>query len=102
VNITTRRLNCGQLPGILKLPERGSENGRRAGDAKSVALVPGGCVVTIDPATSFHSDGPMIRHDEPWVQIAYLNERNQIYFTDEFLEIMGELGWEAKAFAGHR
>jgi len=43
----------------------------------------------------------MIYHDEPWVQIAYLNEYNQIYFTDEFLEIMGELGWEAKAFVGH-
>jgi hypothetical protein len=43
----------------------------------------------------------MIRHDEPWVQIAFLDEQNTIYFTDEYLEIMGELGWEAKAFAGH-
>jgi hypothetical protein len=43
----------------------------------------------------------MIYHDEPWVQIAYLNEHNQIYFTEEFREIMGELGWEAKAFTGH-
>jgi hypothetical protein len=43
----------------------------------------------------------MIRYDEPWVQIALLNEQNQIYFTDEFLEIMDELGWEAKAFTGY-
>ncbi|MFO7625434.1 MAG: response regulator transcription factor [Anaerolineales bacterium] len=43
----------------------------------------------------------MIYHDEPWVQIAYLNDHNQIYFTEEFREIMGELGWEAKAFTGH-
>lgn len=39
----------------------------------------------------------MIRHDEPWVQIASLDEQNQIHFSDDFLEIMGELGWEAKA-----
>jgi hypothetical protein len=43
----------------------------------------------------------MIHHDEVWVQIASLDNRNQITFTEEFLEIMGELGWEAKAFAGH-
>jgi hypothetical protein len=43
----------------------------------------------------------MIRHDEPWVQIAFLDDQNHIYFTGEFLEIVGELGWEAKAFAGH-
>ena len=43
----------------------------------------------------------MIHHDEAWVQIASLDNQNQITFTDEFLEIMGELGWEAKAFAGH-
>jgi hypothetical protein len=43
----------------------------------------------------------MIHHDEPWIQIASLNNQDQIYFTDEFQEIMGELGWEAKAFVGH-
>ena len=43
----------------------------------------------------------MIRHDEPWVQIASLDDQNRIYFTDAFLEIMGDLGWEAKAFVGH-
>ena len=43
----------------------------------------------------------MIRHDELWVQIAFLDDQNRIYFTDEFLEIMDELSWEAKAFAGH-
>jgi hypothetical protein len=43
----------------------------------------------------------MIRHDEPWVQIAFLDDQNRIYFTGEFLEIMGDLGWEAKAFVGH-
>jgi hypothetical protein len=43
----------------------------------------------------------MIRHDEPWVQIASLDDQDHIYFTTEFLEIMGEFGWEAKAFVGH-
>lgn len=43
----------------------------------------------------------MIRHDEPWIQIAFLNDQNHILFTDAFLEIMGDLGWEAKAFVGH-
>jgi hypothetical protein len=42
----------------------------------------------------------MIHHDEPWIQIAFLDDQNQIYFTAEYLEIMGDLGWEAKAFAG--
>ena len=43
----------------------------------------------------------MIHHEEQWVQIASLDDQDCIYFTDEFLEIMGELGWEAKAFVGH-
>ncbi|HRQ42589.1 MAG TPA: hypothetical protein PLD25_32130 [Chloroflexota bacterium] len=43
----------------------------------------------------------MIQHDEPWVQIAFLDDQNRIYFTDEYRQIMGELGWEAKAFVGH-
>ncbi len=43
----------------------------------------------------------MIRHDEPWMQIASLDAQNHIFFTDEFREMMGALGWEAKAFVGH-
>jgi hypothetical protein len=43
----------------------------------------------------------MIHNDEPWIQIASLDDQNCIYFTDEFREIMGNLGWEAKAFVGH-
>jgi hypothetical protein len=43
----------------------------------------------------------MIRHDEQWVQIAFLDDQDQIRFTGEFQEIMGDLGWEAKAFVGH-
>jgi hypothetical protein len=42
-----------------------------------------------------------ITRNEEWVQIAVLNEQDQIVFTPEYVEIMGELGWEAKAFAGH-
>jgi hypothetical protein len=40
------------------------------------------------------------RNDE-WIRIAALNEREEICFTPEFLGVMGELGWEAKAFVGH-
>ncbi len=40
------------------------------------------------------------RHDE-WIQIAELDEHDHIYFTAAFQELMGELGWEAKAFVGH-
>ena len=43
----------------------------------------------------------MIRYNEPWIQIASLDDQNRIYFTDEFRKIMGDLGWEAKAFVGH-
>ena len=42
-----------------------------------------------------------ITRNEEWIPIASLNERDEILFTPEFLETMGELGWEAKAFAGH-
>jgi hypothetical protein len=42
-----------------------------------------------------------ISRDEEWVQIAYLDKQEQIRFTRQFLTIMGELGWEAKAFVGH-
>jgi hypothetical protein len=40
------------------------------------------------------------RNDE-WIQIAALSERDEIFLTPEFLAVMGELGWEAKAFVGH-
>jgi hypothetical protein len=43
---------------------------------------------------------PVSRNDE-WIQLAALSERDEIFFTPEFLVIMGELGWEAKAFVGH-
>jgi len=43
---------------------------------------------------------PISRNDE-WVQIAELDDQDHIYFTAEFRDIMGELGWEAKAFVGH-
>jgi hypothetical protein len=33
----------------------------------------------------------MIHHDEPWIQIAFLDDQNQIYFAAEFLEIMSDL-----------
>ncbi|MBC7813987.1 MAG: hypothetical protein H7175_22730 [Burkholderiales bacterium] len=42
-----------------------------------------------------------IAHDEEWIQIATLNQHNQIYFTPEFIDLMGELGWSAKALVGH-
>ena len=43
---------------------------------------------------------PVSRH-EAWVQIAELDAHDQIRFTREFQDLMGELGWEAKAFVGH-
>jgi hypothetical protein len=42
-----------------------------------------------------------IRQDEEWIAIAHLDQHNQIYFTAEFQALMGDLGWEAKAFVGH-
>ena len=42
-----------------------------------------------------------IHHDEEWIRIATLDTNDQIWFTDEFRALMGELGWEAKAFVGH-
>jgi hypothetical protein len=38
---------------------------------------------------------------EKWVQIAKLDANDQIWFSNEFQALMGELGWEAKAFVGH-
>ncbi len=43
---------------------------------------------------------PVSRNDV-WVQIAHLDEQDQIRFTKVFQDLMGELGWEAKAFVGH-
>ncbi len=42
-----------------------------------------------------------ISQKDKWIQIAYLDEQDHIRFTQDFQTIMGELGWEAKAFAGH-
>ncbi|MBN1485749.1 MAG: hypothetical protein JXA37_13630 [Chloroflexia bacterium] len=42
-----------------------------------------------------------ISQREEWVQIARLDENEQIWFTDSFRELMGDLGWDAKAFVGH-
>jgi hypothetical protein len=43
---------------------------------------------------------PISRREE-WVQIAELDDGDRIWFTAEFRDVMGELGWEAKAFVGH-
>jgi hypothetical protein len=43
---------------------------------------------------------PISRHED-WVQIATLDDQDQIRFTREYQDLMGELGWEAKAFVGH-
>ena len=42
-----------------------------------------------------------ISRNEEWVQIAELDEDDQIHFTLAFRELMSDLGWEAKAFVGH-
>ncbi len=42
-----------------------------------------------------------ISRDEEWIQVAELDAENRICFTAEFQALMGELGWEAKAFVGH-
>jgi len=42
-----------------------------------------------------------ISRNEEWVQIARLDEADHIRFTPEFQSLMGDLGWEAKAFVGH-
>jgi len=43
---------------------------------------------------------PVSRKEE-WVQVAELDETDQIWFTAQFRAIMGKLGWQAKAFVGH-
>jgi hypothetical protein len=42
-----------------------------------------------------------ISRNEEWVQIAELDEDDQIRFTPAIRELMKDLGWEAKAFVGH-
>lgn len=42
-----------------------------------------------------------IHRNDEWIQIASLDEHDQIRFTTDFQAIMGELGWGAKAFVGH-
>jgi hypothetical protein len=42
-----------------------------------------------------------ISRNEVWVQIAYLDSEDQIRFTEEYIALMGDQGWEAKAFVGH-
>lgn len=42
-----------------------------------------------------------VSREEEWVQIAELDDDDHIRFTPAYLAIMEDLGWEAKAFAGH-
>ena len=42
-----------------------------------------------------------ISRNEQWVQVAELNDQDQIRFTLEFQHLMGDLGWGAKRFVGH-
>jgi hypothetical protein len=42
-----------------------------------------------------------IHKNEEWIQIAELSDDDQIFFTKEFVELVEEMGWEAKAFVGH-
>jgi hypothetical protein len=42
-----------------------------------------------------------IHRDDDWLQIAELDEQDQIRFTPQFQAIMGDLGWRAKALVGH-
>jgi hypothetical protein len=49
----------------------------------------------------YEATGMTISRSEAWVQIADLDEYDHTYFTPAFRELMGELGWEAKAFVGH-
>jgi hypothetical protein len=40
------------------------------------------------------------RHED-WIQIAALDDQGQIRFMQEYQDLMGDLGREAKAFVGH-
>lgn len=43
----------------------------------------------------------MIASDEEWVSICRLDEDQEICFTDEYLALIGDLGWGARKFAAH-
>lgn len=43
----------------------------------------------------------MISKDEEWVSICKQDDDGEICFTDEYLELTGELGWGARKFAAH-
>src|ERR1700679_3292269 len=42
-----------------------------------------------------------VSRNEDWIRIAELDVQDHIRFTPEFQSLMGDLGWEAKAFVGH-
>lgn len=42
-----------------------------------------------------------IHRNEEWIQVAELDEHDQIVFTAAYRTLMEGLGWEAKAFAAH-
>jgi hypothetical protein len=42
-----------------------------------------------------------IHKNEEWVQIATIDDNDQIWFTAEFREIVEEMGWAAKQLVGH-
>lgn len=39
--------------------------------------------------------------EEKWVSICKTDSDNEICFTEEYLALTGELGWEARRFAAH-
>ncbi len=43
----------------------------------------------------------MISWQEKWIKIARLDEDNKILFEQEFLDIVGEMGWGVKQLVGH-
>jgi hypothetical protein len=42
-----------------------------------------------------------ISRNEEWVQIAEIDEVDEIRFTREYQSLMADLDWDAKAFVGH-
>ncbi len=42
-----------------------------------------------------------IHQNEDWIQMARLGEDDEIHFTPEYLALMRDLRWHAKAFAAH-
>jgi hypothetical protein len=42
-----------------------------------------------------------ISRNEEGTQIGQPDETDHLRFTEEFQSLMGDLGWEAKAFVGH-